>query len=128
MFLLPQIHPPNVLRGPSLDGRRCRDGPWACRLYPQSGRLGDNAGQTGSGKFDGHAGFTDLDAQFEQFSVDVGRAPKRVFATYPADQIADLTGNAGSTLPTMPDLPGPEEMKSLAVPGDRRREFNDVQC
>jgi hypothetical protein len=28
----------------------------------------------------------------------------------------------------MPDLPGPEETKSLTMPGDRRRGLDDVQC
>ena len=76
----------------------------------------------------GHGGLTDLDAQFEQFPLDMRRTPKRVFAAHPADQIADLVGNAGATHPAMPDLPGPEETESLAMPGDRRRGFNDFQC
>src|SRR5216683_613801 len=69
----------------------------------------------------GHAGLTDLDAQFEQFPVDMGCAPQLVFTAHPADQIADLARNAGPTYPAMPDLPGPEKAKSLAMPGDRGR-------
>jgi hypothetical protein len=45
----------------------------------------------------GHAGLTDLDAQFEQFPMDVGRTPQQVFAAHFADQIADLAGNGGPT-------------------------------
>ena len=75
----------------------------------------------------GHAGLTDLDAQFEQFPVDVGRSPQRVFAAHPADQIADLAGNGGPTHPAVPDLPSPEKAKSPAMPSDRGRGFHDVQ-
>src|ERR1700674_1894607 len=59
--------------------------------------------------------------------MDMGCAPKRVLTTHPADQIADLAGNGGPTRPAMPDLPGPEKAKSLAMPGDRGRGFDDVQ-
>src|SRR6266849_419308 len=57
----------------------------------------------------------------------MGCAPRLVLTTHPADQIPDLAGNGGPTHPAMPDLPGPEETKSLAVPGDRRRGLDDVQ-
>jgi hypothetical protein len=75
----------------------------------------------------GNAGLTDFDAQFEQFPVDVGRPPKRIVAAHPADQIADFARNRGPTLPPVPDLPGPEQAKSLAMLGDRRRRLHDVQ-
>src|SRR5712691_8861670 len=57
----------------------------------------------------------------------MGSAPNRVLAAHPADQIADLAGNSAPTRPAMPDLPGPEKAKSLAMPGDRRRGLEDVQ-
>src|SRR6266446_6775396 len=57
----------------------------------------------------------------------MGCPPKRVFTTHPADQIADLARNAGPTYSAMPDLPGPEKAKSLAMPGDRGRGLDDVQ-
>jgi len=75
----------------------------------------------------GHAGLTNLDAQFQQFPVDVGGAPQRVLTAHPADQIADLAGNGGPTHAAMPNLPGPEKAKSLAMPGDRGRGSDDVQ-
>src|SRR5258707_5418671 len=57
----------------------------------------------------------------------MGGAPQRVFAAHAADQIADLAGNSGQTSPAMPDLPGPEKAKSLAMPGDCGRGLDDVQ-
>src|SRR5712691_10091140 len=53
--------------------------------------------------------------------------PKRVFTAYPSDQFADLAGNGGPTRLTMPDLPGPEKAKSLAVPGNHRLGLDHVQ-
>src|SRR6266849_5218718 len=57
----------------------------------------------------------------------MGGAPQPVLTAHPSDQIADLAGNGGPTHLAMPDLPGPEKAKSLAMPGDRRRRFDDVQ-
>src|SRR5713226_6652415 len=57
----------------------------------------------------------------------MGCAPQPVLTAHPSDQIADLAGNGGPTHLAMPDLPGPEKAKSLAMPGDRRRRFDDVQ-
>src|SRR5580704_12004158 len=47
---------------------------------------------------------------------------------HPSNQIADLAGNGGPTGPAVPDLPSPEQAKSLAIPGDRRRGLENVQC
>jgi hypothetical protein len=57
----------------------------------------------------------------------MGRAPQWIFTAHPSNQIADLARNPGPTGPAMPDLPNPEKAKSLAMPGDRRRGFEDVQ-
>ena len=47
-----------------------------------------------------HAGFADVDAQIEQLTMDVGRAPERVLAAQGPDQIANLTEGPG-----WPDFP-----------------------
>jgi len=72
-------------------------------------------------------GLTDLNAQFEQFPVNVRRAPQRIFTAHPSNQITDLAGNGGPALLAMPDLPGPEKSKSLAMPGYRGCGLDDVQ-
>jgi hypothetical protein len=42
-----------------------------------------------------HAGFADVDAEFEEFSVDARRFPKGVVAAHLADQFASLDGYVG---------------------------------
>src|SRR5437868_4402171 len=37
-----------------------------------------------------HAGLADIDAEFEQFAVDAGRAPKRILAAHLPNQLANL--------------------------------------
>ena len=58
--------------------------------------------------------------------MDMGCTPQRVFAAYFADQIADLAGNGGPTYLAMPNFPGPEETKSLAMPSDHGGGLDDV--
>ena len=74
-----------------------------------------------------HAGLTDVDAEFEQFTVDARRTPSGVFVAHPADQGADLAGNGGSSQFSTPDLPGPEEAEALAMPSHDRLRLNDSQ-
>ena len=74
----------------------------------------------------GHAGLTDLDAQFEQFPMDMGCTPQRVFAAHFADQIADFAGHRGPTHSSMPNFPGPKEAKSLAMPSNHSGGLDDV--
>jgi hypothetical protein len=39
---------------------------------------------------DRNRGLRDIDAQFEQLTVDLGSAPERVLKTHPSDQVAHL--------------------------------------
>jgi hypothetical protein len=75
----------------------------------------------------GHAGLTDIDTHLEQFPTDMGRAPQRIFTAYFADQIAGLACNRGPTHSATPDLPLPEQAKSLAMPRDHSGRREDVQ-
>src|SRR3979411_2499377 len=65
-----------------------------------------------------HAGLTDVDAEFEQFAVDAGRAPKRILAAHFADQFSHVVGNRRSAGLTTTNFPGPEQPAALAVPGN----------
>src|SRR5262245_27525924 len=42
---------------------------------------------------DGNRGLRDRDAELEQFTVNLGRAPQRVLKTHSSDQVAHLTGD-----------------------------------
>src|SRR5215471_6616851 len=66
----------------------------------------------------GHTGLADGDAQFEQLTMDVGRAPERVVAAHLPDQIADFAGDPRSTWFAAAHFPGPEQAKALAMPRD----------
>lgn len=74
-----------------------------------------------------HAAFPDVDAEFEQFTVDAGCTPGGVFTAHPADQVADFTRKRGSSQLAPPNLPHPEEAKALAVPGNDRLGLYDGQ-
>jgi hypothetical protein len=58
----------------------------------------------------GHTGLADGDAQFEQLTTDVGRAPHRVVAAHLPDQITNFTGNRRSTWFAVARFPGPEQL------------------
>src|SRR6516165_2725917 len=74
-----------------------------------------------------HAALPNVDSELEQLTVDAWCTPSGVFATHPADQIADFTGNRGSSRPASPNLPRPELTKAPAVPGNDRLGLNDSQ-
>lgn len=74
------------------------------------------------------AGFADVDAQLEQLTMDVGRAPERVLAAQAPDQITNLTGKAGPTGLPAAYFPRPEEAKALAMPSNHSLRFDDGQC
>jgi hypothetical protein len=44
-----------------------------------------------------HAGLADIEAEFEQFAVDAGRAPKRILAAHLANQLANLFSTPADT-------------------------------
>ena len=54
------------------------------------------------------AGLTDLDAEFEQLTVDAGCTPPGILPAHPSDQSSDLAGSERSTGLTVSHLPGPE--------------------
>jgi len=60
-----------------------------------------------------YAALTDVDAQFEQVTLDAGRTPTGILPAHVADQILDLTANDRSTVLAAAHLPGPEQPKAL---------------
>src|SRR5215471_12544677 len=72
-----------------------------------------------------HAGLADVNAQLEQLAVNPRSAPEWVFTTHGANQLAYFLGHARSPRPAASDLPGPELAKTLPVPADDGRGFDD---
>src|SRR6516225_2182369 len=66
----------------------------------------------------GHAGLADVDTQFEQLTMDVGRAPERIFSAHRTDQITDLAADGRSARLTASNFPCPEQAKAFAMPAD----------
>src|SRR6516162_11468810 len=64
---------------------------------------------------DGNRGLGDHDAEFEQFAVNLGRAPQRVLKTHSSDQVAHLPGDPRSA-PRRPGFPSPVSGKTHAMP------------
>src|SRR5258708_29483226 len=75
-----------------------------------------------------YAALTDVDAQFEQLTVDAGRTPTGILPAHLADQISDLTANDRSTVLAAAHLPGPEQPKARTMPSHDRFGLDDDQC
>jgi hypothetical protein len=72
------------------------------------------------------ARLADVDSELEQFSVNAGCTPSRIFSTHPADQIPDVGSNRRTARLAVPNFPSPEETKAFAMPGqDCFRLHND---
>src|SRR5687767_387020 len=69
----------------------------------------------------------DLDAEFQQLTVNPRCPPAWVVATHHPNQIANLVGYAGSTWLATMNLPRPEQTKALPVPSDDRLGLDDDQ-
>src|SRR5260370_42541471 len=74
-----------------------------------------------------HAGLADIDAEFEQFAGDAGRAPKRILAAHLANQLADFFRHRWAPWLAMTDFPRPEQPEALAVPANDGFQLFDHQ-
>src|SRR6516225_7231576 len=63
-----------------------------------------------------HASLANVDAEFEQFAVDAWRTPQRIIAAHCPNQLTDFFRHRWTPTLAMPNLPGPEQPKALAVP------------
>src|SRR5437764_10281448 len=62
----------------------------------------------------------DVDAEFQQLTVDLGRTPERVPATHSSNELAYFLRHGRSSTLTMATLPRPEQTKSLPLPANYR--------
>src|ERR1700681_340796 len=72
-----------------------------------------------------HAGLADVDAEFEQFAMDAGRAPERILAAHFADQFPHVFRDRRSAQLAATDFPCPEQPEALAVPGNNGLRLDD---
>src|SRR5262244_2859237 len=75
---------------------------------------------------DGNRGLGDRDTEFEQFAVDLGRAPQRILKTHSSDQLAHLSGDPRPA-PGRAGLPSPIAGKTLAMPAHDSLRPDDAQ-
>jgi len=70
------------------------------------------------------AGLADVDAEFEQSTMDAWCSPEWILATHLPDQLTNVLANRW--LPRLPatDLPCPEQSESFAVPGNQGPRFD----
>ena len=73
------------------------------------------------------AGFANINAELEQFTVKARCSPKRILATPPTDQFSDVFRNRRPPRLAATDLPGPEQAEAPAVPGNDSIRFDDEQ-
>ena len=74
-----------------------------------------------------NAALTDVEAEFEQLTVDAGCTPTGILPAHLADQISDLAGNERSSTLAPSHLPGPEQAKAGTMPGNYGFGLDDGQ-
>jgi hypothetical protein len=70
-----------------------------------------------------HAGLADIDAEFEQFAVDAGRAPKRILAAHLPNQLANLLRHRWAPGLAVTNFPCPEQLEAFTVPAPTKIEL-----
>ena len=73
------------------------------------------------------AGLADVDAEFEQFAVNAGCTPSGILAAHPAGSDLGPREKRRASGLAAPNLPGPEQAKTLAMPGHDRFGLHDDQ-
>ena len=71
------------------------------------------------------AGFANIHAELEQFTVKARCSPKRILATQPTDQFSDVFRNRRPPRSAATDFP--EQTEALAVPSNDTVGFDDDQ-
>jgi len=74
----------------------------------------------------GDRGLANLDAEFEEFSMDPGRAPQRTGQAHVANQLANFERHLWSAAATS-RLPSLEQAKTGTMPTDNRLRLDDQQ-
>jgi hypothetical protein len=64
------------------------------------------------------AGFSNVNAEFQQLTVDAWRSPQRVLSTHSSNQFTDVVRNGWASWPAVMALPRPERPEGVAMPRD----------
>src|SRR5262245_23576577 len=73
------------------------------------------------------AGFANIDAELEQFTVNARCSPKRILAAHLPNQLADFFRHRRPPRLAATDFPGPEQTEAPAVPSNHSVRFDDNQ-
>ena len=71
------------------------------------------------------AGLANVDAELQEFAVNVRHSPEWIFAAQHTNQLANLFRYRRAAALAMVNLPTPEQAKALPVPADHRGGFDD---
>src|SRR5215475_8932685 len=91
----------------------------------RSPRLGWRLGMADHVFGDGRLG--NLNAQFQEFSVNSSRSPGCIITTHGSNQIASFFRNTGTSGSAVANLPGPVPLKSLTMPANDGFRFDNDQ-
>ena len=73
-------------------------------------------------------GLGDIDAEHLQFPVHARCAPQGIVLREPANEVSGLWGDRGPPTTASPRLPGPIQLKALAVPAHQGVRFEQGEC
>src|SRR5262249_17370230 len=73
------------------------------------------------------AGFSNVNAEFQQLTVDAWCAPQRVLSTHSLNQLTEMVRNGWASWPPVMALPRPEQPEGVAMPRDDGVRLDDDQ-
>src|SRR5262245_11328662 len=72
-------------------------------------------------------GLADINAKFQQLTMNPWRAPQRIVARHSQNQGPHIRRDRRSHA-AAPTLPGPKQAEALAMPGDEGLRLHDHEC
>jgi hypothetical protein len=74
-----------------------------------------------------YAWFPNIYTELQQFAVDPWRTPQRILPTHLADHFVGFGSDRRSSKLAAPNLPSPEQLETLPMPGNHSFRFHDHQ-
>src|SRR5215472_13969061 len=104
------------------------DGDQLLGMILQEGAPGLRRRPAGAHHVLAYAALPDVEAEFEQLTVNAGCTPTGILPAHLANQISDLAGNERSSGLAAAHFPGPEPAEAGAMPGNDGFGLDDGQC